>query len=152
MRKSPFNFLITLAFGGILWVITAIFYGGSFAESLMLTTSTPEDFLANLRIFLGIAAAIGILNCLYWYYYGNLTSTAGNLGGAKKIWWGSFIFQIISSVGLLLILIFMNLAEGVLTKDWIIIFGLLSLHTWFFFWLCTFSMSPRTVVNIPLFK
>lgn len=152
MNKSPINYFVTIALGAILWVITAIFYGGTFCESLMLAVSTPDAFLYNFRIMLGIAAGIGILNCLYWYYYGGLDSTAGNLGKAKGIWWGSFIFQIICSIGILLILVFMNLAEGILTKDWLIIFGLFSLHTWFFFWLCTFFMSPRTVKYIPLFK
>lgn len=152
MNKSPLNYLITIALGAILWVVTAIFYGGNFAESLTLTTSTPEEFLANLRIMLGIAVGLGVLNCLIWYYYGNLNSTAGNLSKAKRIWWSSFIIQIVFSVGILLILVFMNLSEGILTKDWLITFGLISLLTWIFFWLCTFLFSPRTVKYIPLFR
>ena len=152
MNKSPLNYLITIALGAILWVVTAIFYGGSFSESLMLAKSTPEEFLAHFRMMLGIAAGIGIINCLYWYYYGGLDSTAGDLDKAKKIWWGSFVFQIIAAVGVLFGLVFMNLSEGILTTDWLITFGLITLHTWFFFWLCTFLMSPRTVKYIPLFR
>lgn len=152
MNKSPLNYLITIALGAIVWVVTAIFYGGNFCESLMLAVSTPEEFLANFRMMLGIAAGIGILNCLYWYYYGGLDSTAGDLGKAKKVWWSSFVTQILASVGILFGLVYMNLAEGILTSDWIITFALLSLHTWFFFWLCTFMMSPRTVKYIPLFR
>lgn len=70
MNKSPMNYLITIAFGAILWIATAIFYGGTFSESLMLAESTPEEFLANFRIMLGVAAGLGILTCVYWYYYG----------------------------------------------------------------------------------
>src|SRR5687768_10337856 len=128
MNKSPMNYLITIAFGAILWIGTAIFYGGTFSESLMLAVSTPEEFLANFRIMLGIAAVLGIFTCLYWYYYGNLTATAGDLGKAKKVWWGLFIFQIISSVGILFGLVFMNLTEGILTSDWLISFGIISLR------------------------
>jgi hypothetical protein len=152
MNKSPLNYFVTIALGAILWVVTAIFYGGTFSESLMLAVSTPEEFLYNFRIFLGIAAGLGILNCLIWYYYGNLNSTAGNLVGAKRFWWGSFIFQIVFSVCILIILVIINLSEGILSKDWIITFCLISIHTWIFFWLCTFLFSPRTVKNIPLFK
>lgn len=152
MNKSPLNYLITIALGAILWVITAIFYGGSFAEVLMLTTATPEEFLARLRIMLGIGAAIGIINTLFWFYFGDLTSTAGDLGKAKKVWWSSFISQIFLAVAILFGLVFWNLNEGILTIDWLIVFGLISLHTWFFFWICTFLMSPRTVKYIPLFK
>lgn len=152
MRKSPLNYLITIAFGAILWVVTAIFIAGSFCESLMLAVLTPEQFLANLRIILGVATFAGIINCIQWMYYGGLTSTAGNLKKAKTIWIISLIIQIVLSIALLLILVFMNLTEGILTTDWLIIFGLISLHTWFFYWLCTFFMSPRTVQYIPLLK
>ena len=152
MNKSPLNYLITIALGGVLWILTAIFYGGNFSESLMLATATPEEFLGNFRLILGIAAVVGIVNCVYWYYYGNLNSTAGNLNKAKKVWWTSFVLQIVASAGILFILVFMNLKEGILTKDWLITYALVSLHTWIFFWLCTFLMSPRNVKFIPLFK
>ncbi|MEJ7736777.1 MAG: hypothetical protein WKF97_05055 [Chitinophagaceae bacterium] len=152
MNKSPLNYLITVALGVVLWVITAVFYGGTFSESLILNTSTPDQFLSHLRIMLGIAAAIGILNTIYWYYYGSLDSTAAELNKAKKVWMISFILQIIASVAILFVLIALYLTEGVATADWLIAFALMSLHTWFFYWLCTFLMSPRTVQYIPLFK
>ncbi len=152
MNKSPMNYLITIAFGAILWIATAIFYGGTFSESLMLAESTPEEFLANFRIMLGVAAGLGILTCVYWYYYGGLDTTAGDLGKAKRIWWALFIFQIISAVGILFTLVFMNLTEGILTSSWLISFVLISLHTIIFFLLCTYMISPRNVKNIPLFR
>lgn len=152
MSKSPLNYLVTIALGALLWVITAIFYNNTLSESLIMAESTPEDFQATLRIMLGGAAVIGISNCLYWYYYGNLDSTAGNLGGARRVWWVSFVLQVIASVSLLFTLVAIYMSEGVVAADWAIIYGLLSLHTWFFFWICTFIMSPRTVKYIPLFK
>lgn len=152
MNKSPLNYLVMIVLGTILWVITAIFYGGTFSESLTLATSTPEDFLAHLRIMLGIAAVIGILGCMYWFYFGNLDATAGDLTKAKRVWWIWFVFEIAASAIILFSLVYMNLKEGIQTSDWLIAFGLLSVHTWFFFWLCTFLMSPRTVKYIPLFK
>lgn len=152
MNKSPFNYLITIAIGIIVWVATAIMYGGTFSESLVLAASTPEAFAANFRIILALATLAGIANCLYWYYYGNLQSTANKLTKAKKVWWVSFFIQLIVAAACLFVLVIINLSEGILTKDWLIVFSILSLHTWVFFWLCTFLMSPRTVQYIPLFK
>jgi len=152
MNRSPLNYLITIALGAILWVIFAIFIGGAFSESLMLAEATPEDFLANFQIVLGIATICGIVICIYWYYFGGLDSTAGNLGKAKRVWWISFILLIIVSVILLFALVFINLTEGILTKDWLIIYAILSVLTWVFFWISTFLMSPRTVKYIPLLK
>lgn len=152
MNKSPMNYLLAIALGIVLWVITAIFYGGNFSEGVILAESTPEEFLGNFRMILGIAAAAGIIACLYWFYYGNLNTTAGELGKAKRVWWISFVIQLILSVGLLFVMVMMNLSEGILTKHWLIIFLLLCVHTWVFFWCCTFLMSPRPVKNIPLFR
>lgn len=148
MNKSPLNYLITAALGAILWVITAIFIGGTFSESLMLAVSTPEDFAANFRLMLGIAIAIGLINCFYWYYYGGKDSTAGDLGRAKRVWQYSLLIQIVASIGILLGLVIVNLAEGILTTDWLITFGLISLNTWVLFYLCTFFLSPNTVINV----
>ena len=152
MNKSPINYLIAIALGGLLWVVTAVFYGGSFSESLTLAVSTPEDFLANFRTMLGIAAGIGILFTIFWFYYGSLDKTAGELDRAKKKWWIYFILAMVACAGVLSTLIFKNLPEGIATGDWIIVFALVSVHTWFFFWICTFLMSPRNVKNIPLFR
>ncbi|HNW89224.1 MAG TPA: hypothetical protein PKN48_06145 [Bacteroidales bacterium] len=152
MRKSPLNYLITVAIGAVLWVVTAIFYGGSFSESLMLAVSTPEEFLANFRVIFGIAAGLGIINCIIWYYYGNLESTAGDLVKAKRVWWWAFICQVLFAVGLLMILVFINLSEGIMTKDWLLMFALFAVHTWFFFWFCSFFFSPTIVKNVVLFR
>ncbi len=152
MNKSPLNYLITIALGGILWIITAVFYGDKLSQSVILSTATPEDFVANLRIYLGIAAGLGILMSVYWYYYGSQEKVAGELNLARKKWWTLFIFLLIACAGVLFGLIFKNLKEGIASSDWIIVFILISLHTWFFYWLCTYLMSPRTVKFIPLFK
>lgn len=152
MNKSPMNYLITIAIGVVLWVVIAIFYGGNFSESLIYKNARPEDFLASFRIIMAVAVASGIINCLYWYYYGSRESVAGELSKAKRVWWVSFILQIIISVALLFVLIMLYLSEGIATTNWLITFGLISVLTWFFFWLCTFLMSPRTVQYIPLFK
>jgi hypothetical protein len=152
MNKSPLNYLITAAFGIILWVITAVFFGSAFSESLMLAESTPEDFAGNLRLMLGIAAIIGLFNCFYWYYYGGKDSTAGDLVKAKRIWLFSFIFQLVASIGAFFGLVILNLSDGILVTDWLILYLLISLNTWVFFWICTFFMSPDNVKNVVLGK
>jgi len=152
MNKSPMNYLLTICLGVVLWVVIAVFYGGTFSESLIYKSATPEAFLASFRVILGIAIALGIANCMYWYSYGNRESSAGDLAKAKRVWWTSFIVQIIFSVALLFTLVMLYLSEGIATSDWLIIYLLIAVLTWFFFWLCTFLMSPRTVKYIPLFK
>lgn len=86
MNKSPMNYLITLAGGSILWVITAVVLGGVIGDKVSLSSMSVEDFLERYRIVLAIAAAIGMMNSLYWYLYGGKDSTAGELERAKKIW------------------------------------------------------------------
>lgn len=152
MNKSPFNYLITIALGVVLWVITAIFAGKNYSESLMMAESTPDEFHSFFIIILGIAAAVGLLNTLYWFFFGNKESTAGNLRGAQKVWWYSFVIQIIVSVSLMVLLIVVNLNEDIRAGEWPLAYIYIAIHTWFFFWICTFLMSPKTVKYIPLFK
>jgi hypothetical protein len=152
MNKSPLNYLITIAAGGILWVITAVVSGDLLGERVSLATMSVEDFLLRYRIVLTIAAVIGILNSFYWYLYGSKDSTAGELNRAKGIWNMSFIGQIVAATGIVVALVFMLMGEGVTINHYAIIFGLASLHTFIFFWLCTFLMSPINVERIPLFK
>lgn len=152
MRKAPLNYLITIAAGALLWVITAIFIGASYSEALIFAESTPEEFNQTLWITFGIAAFSGIMACVFWFYYGSKDSTAGVLQKAKKVWWIWFAVQIIISILLLIFQIISFLSEGLLPVDWIIVWLLISLHTYIFFWFFTFSFSPRTVKFIPLFK
>lgn len=152
MNKSPLNYLIAIALGGLLWAITAVLYGPSFSESLTLATMAPEDFLIKFQIFLAIAAGIGIMNCIYWFFYGNRDKVSGELKKAKGVWWGSLIFQIVAASVILIIAIVSLMKEGISSTDYIIIFGLISLHTFIYFWFSTFLMSPKPVKYIPLFK
>lgn len=152
MNKSPINYLITLAIGAVLWVVSAVIVGNMMSESITLAIISIEDFLAFYRIVLAIAAFIGISNSFYWYFYGGKDSTAGELDRAKRIWNLSFIGQISAAAGIVSVFGFKFLKEGIVIKDYLIIFGLASLHTYIFFWLCTFLMSPINVERIPLFK
>lgn len=152
MNKSPMNYLITLSGGAILWVITAIVLGGVIGDRITLASMSTDDFLARYRIILAIAAVCGILNAIYWYFYGGKDSTAGELNKAKRIWHALFLTQIITAVVILFILVFMLMAEGVAPLHYAIFFALISLHTYIYFWLCTFFMSPINVERIPLFK
>lgn len=150
MNKSPLNYLVAIAIGAILWVVTAVLVGGNFAESLTLNNLTPDDFLSRYRIFLSIGVVLAVLSIGFWFFYGALDSTAGSLGKAKTVWWSLFIVQIVVSIALLFGLVLWMIDEGITTGQWTITFGLLSLLTWFFFWVCTFLWSPRSVKYIPL--
>jgi hypothetical protein len=152
MNKNPFNLLIATALGAVLWVATAIFAGKTFSESLMLAESTPDDFHSFLIIILSLAAGFGLLNTLYWFFYGNKESTAGKLEKAQKVWWSSFVIQIIISVLLMVVLVVVNMKEAIQAGEWPLAYVFISIHTWFFFWICTFFMSPKPVKYIPLFK
>jgi len=143
--KSPLNHLTTLAIGALLWVVTAVFLGDTYANSLSFTTATPEAFLAKFRIFLAIAAVIGVGGSMFWFYYGSLDKTAGDLDAAKRVWWGFFISNILSAVVLIVVLVITTMKEGIKAGDYSIMFCFFALHTIVFYWFCSFFFSPRNV-------
>lgn len=150
MNKSPINYLITIALGAFLWVITGIVIGGMLEDYVSLQTMMFEKFLLDYRIALGVAAASGVLNSLYWFFYGDRDSTVGELDKAQKIWNISLVFQFLVSAGVLSTTVFLLMAEGLTLPNYAVIFAGVSVHTYFFFWICTLFMSPRTVERIPL--
>ncbi len=152
MNKTPVNYLLTLAFGAVLWVVFAILMGSYLSENPNLSEKDPANLAGELRLIFGLGALLSIVCACYWYYYGSLEKTAGDLNGAKSKWRMLFIFQIILSVALTVIIIFMNLSQGIEPKWFCIYFGILALLTFILFWISTFLMSPRTVKYIPLGK
>ena len=146
MNKSPLNFLTTFAAGAILWVITAIFVGEHIAGKIPFREISAEDFLAKYRIVLAVAAALGLAFTWLWYYYGGKGSTASDLEQAKKVFDWFMIFEILLSGVLLFVIALLFINQGLRLSDYLTMFIVLSLQTWVFVWLCTFFMSPNTVV------
>jgi len=146
------NYLITVAGGVILWFITAIALGGVIGNGVSLSSMSVEDFLVWYRVALGIAALCGIINLCYWYSYGGSDKSAGEYARSKSIWNISFIAQIVIAGAILVFLVLMLLKEGISTGYYLIIFGLASLHTYLYFWVCSLVMSPPNVQHMPLGK
>lgn len=152
MRKSPMNYIITLAAGGMLWVLSAVLLGSLLGDNISLARLSVEDFLVRYRMALGIATVSGILNLFYWFYYGGKESTAGEPDNAKKIYNISFVSQIFMASAIVIALVLMLMGEGIESMYYIVIFMQASLQTFTFFWLCSFLMSPVNVEYIPYFK
>lgn len=152
MNKSPINYLLTAALGAILWVVFSILMGSYLSESPNLAEKDPVELAGELRLIFGIGVLLSIICSCYWYYYGDLEKTAGELDSAKRKWRMLFIFQIILSVALIIVIVVLNMSEGIQPKWFVIYFALLAVLTFIFFWITTYLMSPRTVKYIPLGK
>jgi len=152
MNKSPMNYLITAAAGVILWFITAIPLAGVIGNGVSLSSMSIEEFLVWYRKALSIASLSAIINLFYWYYYGGSDKSAGDSVRSKSIWNISFISQIVIAGVILVVLVLMLLKQGISTGYYGIIFGLASLHSYLFFWICSLVMSPPNVQYSPLGK
>ncbi len=152
MNKSPLNYLITIALGAVLWIVFSILLGSYLSTNPTLSSKDPTQLATELQIIFGVGVLLSIMSANYWYFYGDKESTAGELDSAKKKWIGLFIFQIILSVILIVIIVLMNRTQGIEPKWYGIYFGILAVLTFVLFWLATFLMSPRTVKYIPLGK
>jgi len=152
MNKSPINYLFTAALGAVLWVLCCIIFGSYLAENPTLTSKDPAQLATELQIVFGIGVLLSIFSALYWYSYGSKEATAGELPVAKRKWYSLFIFQIVLSVILIVILVVINRSQGIEPKWFGIYYCISALLTFLLFWIATFLMSPRTVKFIPLGK
>ncbi|HEY0177551.1 MAG TPA: hypothetical protein VGC08_14305, partial [Pedobacter sp.] len=122
------------------------------SESPNLSEKDPADLATLLQLIFGIGALFTIILSSYWYYYGNLESTAGELKKAKQKWNMLFFLELIISIALTVIIVVMNLTEGIEASWYSIYFAVNAFLTFILFWLTTFLMSPRTVKFIPFGK
>lgn len=153
MSKSPMNYLITFAIACLFWVITGLVLAGHLSDTVSLATLAIEDFLFWYRIAITAVGVISLLLTYYWYVYGSKDSTAGDLEQARRVWYQLFVILIIVAIVALFAKVIIFLDEGIAIIDYLIIFAALSLHTYIFYWLCTFLMSPRAVKYlVPLKK
>jgi membrane protease YdiL (CAAX protease family) len=152
MNKSPVNYLVTAALGAVLWVVFAILMGSYLSENPNLANKDPADLASELRIIFGVGILLSIISACYWYYYGDLEKTAGDLSAAKRKWRLLFMLQIILSVVLIVTIVLMNMSEGIQPNWFGLYFALLAVLTFIFFWVTTYLMSPRTVKYVPFGK
>jgi hypothetical protein len=149
MRHAPLNYLITIVLGCLIWAVTGIVVGNYLGDTVVLQVVTTDDFLATYRTTLAVAALLGVLGCLYWYYYGSKETTAARLGEARRSWTVSFVTQVVVAALALVAIVVTFRREALTTGDYALIFLMLALQTFLFYWVCTFLMSPRSVEYIP---
>ena len=149
MRRAPLNYLITIVLGALLWAVTGIVVGNYLGNSVVLQVITTDAFLSTYRTVLGVAALLGILGCVYWYWYGGQETTAARLGEARKSYTLGFVLQLVAAAATLVALVIMFRAEALTVGNFALIFAMIALQTFLFYWTCTFLMSPRAVEFIP---
>ena len=149
MNKAPVNYLLTIALGAVLWLLFAVFAMDYLSNGPSLAAKDPAVFAGELQMLFAIGMMVSIICACYWYYYGDLPRTAGDLSAARKKWWVLFIITLVVSVALTLAIVFMNKSEGIEPKWYAIYYVIFAALTFILFWVVTFFMSPRTVKYIP---
>jgi hypothetical protein len=152
VRTAPTNYLVTAAAGGLLWAALAVGLGGYLGNVVPLQERTTEEFLSLYRAALGVALVVALANCFYWYFLGSRKQAAVNLHGARRVWLGSLLAQVVFAAGGLLTLVLLLQAEGLTLGNFAAIFAAFSLLTYLFFWAATLVASPPAVEFIPLGK
>lgn len=151
-RKAPINYVIATTVALIFWIVTGFLVGNYLAENVSLRQFTVERFVFLYRLTSGVIAAVGLLGCYYWFYYGNREETASDLGKAKGMWLRLLITMFTFSVGGVGTMVAIFRTETFPLVQYAIFFGVMSLHTYAMFWICSLFLSPRTVEYVPLGK
>ncbi len=149
MNKSPINYVLTITLGAVLWVIFAILMGAQLSESPNLAEKDPVVLAGELRLIFGIGVLLSIICACYWFYYGSQEKVAGELPRAKTKWRLLFLMQIVFAAALTVVIVVMNMTEGIESRWFGSYFGVLFVLTLVLFWVTTYLMSPRIVKYIP---
>lgn len=149
MRNAPLNYLVTIALGCLLWVGTAILAGQQLGDTVSLQALTTSQFIQMYQAVVAGAAALGILGCSFWYFYGSRDKISARLREARRTWTLLFVGQLIVAALSLVLLVILFRSESLSSANLAVIFFYLAMQTVLLFWLCTFLMSPRAVEYIP---
>lgn len=150
MRKSPINYLVTIAAVAVLWIVAAVLTGNYLGDNAALSNTTTEDFGRVYRIVMTVGAVIAALGLIHWYWQGAKDAAATDLAGSRRFWSGWFLLLLILSVGCVAALVVTFRDERFTVTEYLMMFGCASLLTWVPFWLCSLAMSPRGVKHAPL--
>ena len=150
MRQAPLNYLVTIVLGALLWVVTALLAGQQMSDAVVLQAMTTSQFVQTYESVGGVAATLGVLGCLYWYFYGSRGSIAGRLAEARRTWTVLLTAEVIVAAVALLVLVFSFRAESITAANFAEMLALLLLQTAVLFWVCTLAFSPRAVEYIPV--
>ncbi len=152
MSRSPFNYLITLMIGAIVWIGTGVVLGNYLSENVSLAMLTEDEFKQYYRIVLAATAGLGVLITFIWYIYGARDATALALERARRFWFIIFTSEFIAAVAAVVTMVVLFIDEELEIVNYLLFFLVLGVHTFLFFWICSFYLSPRSVKYIPLFK
>lgn len=150
MRKSPINYLVTIAVIAVLWVVAAVLVGNYLGDNAALSNTTPEDFGRVYRVLMTVGAVFAAAGLTHWYWHGAKDGTATDLGAARRFWSGWFLALLITSVVCVAGMIITFRDERFTMTEYLMLIGCASLLTWVPYWMCSLAMSPRGVKNAPL--
>lgn len=150
MRKSPINYIVTIAVIAVLWIVAAVLAGNYLSDNAALTNTTTEDFDRVYRIVMTIGAIAAVAGLAHWYWHGAKDATATDLPGARRFWSLWFFILLIASVGCVASMVLAFLGEHFTTIEYLTMFGCASLLTWIPYWIFSLAMSPRGVKRAPL--
>ena len=150
MRRSPINYLVTIAVVAVLWIIGALLVGNYLGDNAALSNTTTEDFGRVFRIIMTIAAVVVAAGLTHWYWHGAKDSTATDLAGARRVWSAWFFILLITSVGCVASMVVTFRNERFTLTEYLMMLGSASLLTWIPYWICSLAMSPRGVKHAPL--
>jgi hypothetical protein len=150
VRKSPLNYVLTLALLAVLWIAGAIFAGNYLRDNAALANVTTDAFELVYRVVMTIAVVVGTVGLSHWYWYGAKDSTAANLRGARRFWIVWFLMLIVASVATVAGLVITFMSETFTGTEYLIMLGCASALTWIPFWICSLILSPRGVTRVPL--
>ncbi len=152
MNKSPLNYLLTAVIGAVLWIVFAFFMGSYLSENPSLAEKYPEALAEELRLIFGAGVLTSVAFACYWFYYGSQEKVAGELPEAANKWRILFFAQLLIATGLTVMIVVLNLEEGIENTWFLVYFGILVMLTCLLFWVTTYLFSPRTVSYIPFGK
>jgi len=147
MRSAPLNYLFTLGFAGVLWIIFSFVLGNYLADNVSLLQATIEEFIGTYRTVITISAVVGVLITFAWYFLGSRTEAARDMSRGSRLWTAFVLTAFIVAIVTTIVLVVLFSDEQFSLLEYVTFFAAASALTWILYWLSSLVWTPRAWEN-----
>ncbi len=148
MRTAPLNYLLTLGLAGVLWIVFSYVLGSYLADNVSLLQATIAEFVGTYRLWITVAAAVGVLLTYVWYFVGAKPEAAKDMGRGSRLWTTLLLTAFAAAVVVTIVLALVFGDEEFSFVQYALFFLATSGVTWVLYWVSSLVWTPRAWENV----
>jgi hypothetical protein len=148
MRSAPLNYLLALGLAGVLWLVSSYALGSYLADNVALLQATIQEFVGTYRLWVTVAAAVGVFLTFVWFFLGSKPEAARDMGRGSRLWTTLLLTAFAAAIVVTIVLALVFGDEEFSFVQYALFFLATSGVTWVLYWVSSLVWTPRAWENV----